>query len=135
MARWWLVATDWPTSGTMLLAALISTAAAGTGTSGISRTVRAAVGPTHLHLQAHFHLAGIVLERREKQVLRLGGDLSYEDRVGRRRRNDLVMGAPLDFLDDRLGQFLAQLAAITAGIEDRHVNRLDVFGKERSGAN
>ena len=38
MARWWLVAIDWPTSGTMLLAALISTAALGTGTSGISRT-------------------------------------------------------------------------------------------------
>ena len=44
------------------------------------------------------------------------------------------MGPPFDFLDDRLGQFLAQLAAITAGIEDRHVDRLDAFGEERSGA-
>ena len=38
MARWWLVAIDWPTSGTTLLAALKFTAALGMGWAGISRT-------------------------------------------------------------------------------------------------
>ena len=77
MARWWLVAIDWPTSGTTLLAALMSTAALGTGTGGISRTGAAAsIDPTDLHLQVHFHLAGIALEGLEEQVLRLAGDLA-----------------------------------------------------------
>ena len=135
MARWWLVAIDWPTSGTTLLAALMSTAAAGNGHGrDLADRRAAAIDPTDLHRQVHFHLAGIALEGLEEQVLRLAGDRAREDRVGRRRRNDLVMGPPFDFLDDRLGQLLAQFAAITAGIEDGHVNRLDAFGEERSGA-
>jgi len=93
----------------------------------------AAVDPADFDHEAEERLAGLVRAAGHDNVLRRFDDPARENTVGIRTAHNLEVRLQFDLFDNRFGKLLAHVAAKGRRLEDRHVDRLNVGGVERTG--